>query len=224
MKENETAEASAAPVSETLAFSAEAEFDRTEAGTGVGMGTGTDPDPDTGTGTGTEPAGEEIHGSPPPSSPKPQVRSADNARRVRKKALKRRRSNQEKHRGAIDNDNSDKVSNTDDDDDGDGSWGRGQRGGGGGGGGGGSGGDADADVGHVPGGAAAAAGVLTDHRATDGHEGDGGEGGEEEEVCTVTGPCVWCERDEMGLEYCMETSRRQEVGGCLPGSWFEGGF
>ncbi|CAN0263679.1 unnamed protein product [Pylaiella littoralis] len=35
-----------------------------------------------------------------------------------------------------------------------------------------------------------------------------GQGGEE---CRATGPCVWCERDELLLEYCKETGRREEV-------------
>lgn len=59
---------------------------------------------------------------------------------------------------------------------------------------------------------AAAAGVLSELRAT---EAEGGEGPEQrasaEEECRVTGPCHKCEKDELDLEYCKETQRRQEV-------------
>lgn len=59
---------------------------------------------------------------------------------------------------------------------------------------------------------AAAAGMLSELRAT---EAVGGEGPEQrasaEEECRVTGPCHKCEKDELDLEYCKDTQRRQEV-------------
>lgn len=85
-------------------------------------------------------------------------------------------------------------------------------------------GDGDA-IGGTHGGAAAV-GVLSEHRGTNEHgdvevsEGDGEAGeGEAETECLETGPCVWCERSEMQLEYCKETGRRQEVGVHRRGTW-----
>lgn len=67
-------------------------------------------------------------------------------------------------------------------------------------------------------GAAAVGGAISELRAND----ERGEGEVQLDVserrgelgdCWITGPCVLCERDELLLEYCRDTGRRQEVMG-----------
>eukprot|EP00752_Nemacystus_decipiens_P012721 g11271.t1 len=60
---------------------------------------------------------------------------------------------------------------------------------------------------------AAAAGAISEFRATEevGEQGAEQRVDTEEENCRVTGPCLRCEKDELDLEYCKETQRRQEV-------------
>lgn len=55
-------------------------------------------------------------------------------------------------------------------------------------------------------------GALSEHRGTDENNPKEAEAGASKE-CTETGPCVWCASDDMELEYCKETGRRQEVSG-----------
>lgn len=59
---------------------------------------------------------------------------------------------------------------------------------------------------------AEALGVLSEHRGTDENNSKEAEA-EGSKECTETGPCVWCGDDELELEYCQETGRRQEVSG-----------
>lgn len=59
---------------------------------------------------------------------------------------------------------------------------------------------------------AEALGVLSEHRGTDENNSKEAEA-EGSKECTETGPCVWCGSDELELEYCKETGRRQEVSG-----------
>jgi len=77
-------------------------------------------------------------------------------------------------------------------------------------------------------GAAAVGGAISELRAND----ERGAGEVELEVserrgelgdCWITGPCVLCGRDELLLEYCRDTGRRQEVRGVRVGSVNEGG-
>ncbi|CAB1113871.1 unnamed protein product [Ectocarpus sp. CCAP 1310/34] len=89
----------------------------------------------------------------------------------------------------------------------------------------------DGQPGNISGnvGAAAVGAALAELRETDEREGGKAEvvvavgaddANEDQEVeeeeeaveeCKAIGPCVWCEKDEVSLEYCKETGRREEV-------------